>query len=108
VLPVNLLLVAADSVLVLLYPSTRQFTPGDFLVAARMMLTYAAKMLFLLAAAILPGIYALVVQLLFGDAIALTAGGIWIALAIEGAATVWLAAFLFRRLDPSLAEAAEE
>ena len=49
-LPINLLLTSGDSVLVLLYPSTRRFAPGDFLAGMRLTLSYVIKMLFVMLA----------------------------------------------------------
>ncbi len=43
-LPINLLLVTIDSVLVLLFPSIRVFTPGDIFVGVRIVLVNFAKM----------------------------------------------------------------
>ena len=75
VLPLNLLLVAADSVLVLLYPSTRHVAMGDFLAGVRMMLVYTIKYLFLLVAAIAPGVYLLGIHVALGDRLFVAAAG---------------------------------
>jgi hypothetical protein len=107
-LPLNLLLVSVDSVLVLLYPSTRHFTAGDPLVGARMTLVYLVKYTYLLLAAILPGAWVMLVQLVVGDSMGLMALGAWLAMMLEGALTIWLAGWLFARFDPSLEEAVEQ
>ncbi len=107
VLPLNLLLVSVDSVLVLLYPSTRHFTAGDPLVGARMTLVYLVKYVYLTLAAIAPGMWVLVVQLVIGESIGLMATGAWLLMMIEGALTIWLASWLFARFDPSLEDAVE-
>ncbi len=110
VLPLNLLLVSIDSVLVLLYPSTRHVTAGDPLAGARMMLVYMVKYLYLLLAAIVPGLWIVAVNLAMGDssdAIGVMAAGAWMAMFVEGALTVWLASWLFARFDPSLEDAVE-
>lgn len=106
-LPLNLLLVSVDSVLVLLYPSTRHFTAGDPLVGARMTLVYLVKYVYLTLAAIVPAAWVMVVQLVVGDSIGLMAAGAWLAMMVEGALTIWLASWLFARFDPSLEEAVE-
>jgi putative ABC exporter len=105
--PLNLLLVSSDSILVLLYPSTRQFVPGDFLTGMRLMLSYLAKVLFVGVAAAVAGLYVLVVYLLVGESPLPMALGGWVVLMLEGAVTVWCASLLFERLDPSL-DAADE
>ncbi len=107
-LPLNLLLVAVDSVLVLLFPSTRRFAPGDFLAFPRAMLTYGVKFLYILVAGIVPGLYLLAVYLILGDSPVAMAAGVWIALVAEGAATVWLASLLFDRFDLSVETANEQ
>ncbi|MEX2114090.1 MAG: putative ABC exporter domain-containing protein [Pirellulales bacterium] len=107
VLPLNLLLVSVDSVLVLMYPSTRHFTAGDPLVGARMALVFMVKYLYLALAAIVPGLWVVAVDLALGDAIGVMAAGAWVAMVVEGALTIWLASWLFARFDPSLEDAVE-
>jgi hypothetical protein len=107
VLPLNLLLVSVDSVLVLLYPSTRHFTTGDPLVGARMALVYLIKYVYLALAAIVPGMWIAVIDFAMGEAIGVMAVGAWFAMAIEGILTIWLASWLFARFDPSLEDAVE-
>jgi hypothetical protein len=106
-LPFNLLLVSADSVMVLVYPSTRQISAGDILVGARMMLVYVVKFVVLAAAVIAPAAYAFAVDMIVGPSLPLIVGGAVAILLLEGAAAVWLAAYLFGRFDPSLDSSGE-
>jgi len=101
-LPLDVLLVAADSVLVLLFPSTRQFTPGDMLAGMRMTFVYLAKIALLLVAAAGAALVAGAVYLLVGEVEILMGAAAWLTLMFEGAALVILAAWLFERFDPSL------
>jgi hypothetical protein len=101
-LPLDLLLVAADSVLVLLFPSTRQFTPGDMLAGMRMTFVQLAKIVLLLVAVAGAALVAGAVYLLVGDVEALLGAAAWLMLMAEGAALLVLAAWLFERFDPSL------
>jgi hypothetical protein len=105
--PLNLLLVSADAIMVLLFPSTRRFIPGDLLAGVRLMVTYMVKVLLIMLAAAIAGLYALVVYLLMGEAEIAMATAAWITLIIEGCVTVWCASLLFERFDPS-AESSEE
>jgi len=100
-LPVDLLLVASDGLLVILFPSIRRLNPGDLLAGMRMTLVNLAKMLFAVLAAGIGGLGALVPWLIWGDwrEAIVTAG--WIVLVGEGLACVWLAARLFERYDAS-------
>ena len=100
-IPLNLLLVSADGIMALLFPSTRRFVPGDLLVGVRMMLAYLAKFLLVLLAAAVAGLYALIVYLLIGEAPVAMAVAAWITLVIEGTVVVWCASLLFERYDPS-------
>jgi hypothetical protein len=100
-LPINVLTVAADSALVLLFPSIRRFTPGDVLVGVRMVLVNFAKVVFAAVAAGVAGLVFVAARLLILD-IPLAAFGLaWFVLIVEGLLTVWLAAYLFKWYDPS-------
>jgi len=99
--PLNLLLVAADSILVLMFPSTRRFVPGDFLLGMRLMFTYLAKILLVAVAAGVAGASTLVVYWFLGESRVAMATVGWVALVIEGAMTLMVASLLFERFDPS-------
>ncbi len=100
-LPINVLTVATDSSLVLLFPSIRRFTPGDVLVGVRMVLVNFAKVVFAALAASIAGLVFVAGRLLFHDAPLAAFGLAWLVLFVEGLATVWLAAYLFKHYDPS-------
>ncbi len=106
--PLNLLLVSCDSVVVLFFPSTRQITPGDLFAGVRLMLSYLAKVLFVMLCSGIAGLYVLAVYLSVGESPIAMAVGTWVVLMLEGAATVWGAALLFERLDPSLDRTTDE
>lgn len=99
-LPVNLLLVAADSILVLLFPAIRRLNPHDLLAGARVMLVNMAKVAFALVAA---GIALSGVMLagLATDSRAVMATAGCAVMTLEGLAAVWVAARLFARYDVS-------
>jgi hypothetical protein len=99
--PLNLLLIGSDSILVILFPTVRQFAPGDVLIGMRMMLVYAAKMLFLAAMAAIAGFYVFVVYALWGDSRPALAATAWLALVVEGILTVWFGGLMFAKFDPS-------
>jgi hypothetical protein len=100
-IPINVLTVAADSTLVLLFPSIRRFAPGDVLVGVRMVLVNFAKVVFAVLAASVAGVFFVITRLLISE-VPLAAFGIaWSVLFLEGLATVWLAAYLFKHYDPS-------
>ncbi len=101
IIPFNLLLSSFDSVLVLLFPSSRRLVPGDFLAGARFMLIYLVKFLFLLATGAAAGFFVFLTALVSGDSeIAMGLIG-WLVLAIEGAITIYMASLLLDRFDPS-------
>ncbi len=100
-LAINVLTVAIDSALVLLFPSIRRFMPGDLLVGVRMVIVNFVKVLFAAAAAGLAGLVFVAVKLLFRDLPALPFLASWIVLLGEGLLTVWVVALLFRQYDPS-------
>ena len=101
IIPFNLLLSSFDSVLVLLFPSSRRLVPGDFLGGARFMLIYLVKFLFLLATGAAAGFFVFLTALVSGDSeIAMGLIG-WLVLAIEGAVTIYMASLLLDRFDPS-------
>ena len=102
------MLVASDSVVVLMYPSTRRFVPGDFLVGVRMMFVYLAKSVFLGVGFGAAGLLAAAAYLLVGESPVILATLVWIVVVAEGAATVWLASLLFERFDPSLESTGEQ
>jgi hypothetical protein len=106
--PLNLLLVSADAIMVLLFPSTRRFVPGDFLVGIRLMLTYLAKVLLVMLAAAIAALSVLVVYLLAGEAQVAMAVAAWVSLIIEGGFVIWCASLLFDRFDPSSEAAGEQ
>jgi hypothetical protein len=100
-IPLNLLLVASDSVLVLLFPSVRRFVPGDVLVGMRVMLVSLAKMAFALVAAGLAALFVALVWLVAGESLPAMAAAGWLVLSLEGIATIWAASALFAHYDPS-------
>ena len=100
-MPLNLLLVSADSILVLLYPSTRQFVPGDFQLGMRLMFTYLAKILLVAVAAGVAGALVLIVYWILGESHVVMATAAWVTLMIEGALAMTAASLLFERFDPS-------
>jgi hypothetical protein len=100
-IPVNLLFVASDSVLVILYPSIRRVAPGDVLAGMRIMLVNLVKFLFAMAAAGVAALGALAAWLVWGDSLAAMGTGGSIVLFLEGIATVWVAGLLFEQFDPS-------
>ena len=99
--PLNLLVAATDSVMVLLFPSIRSVHPGDVLASAKVGLVMMVKFLSLFAGAALAGLPALVVYLLAGPRPLAMAISSWIVLVLEGAAVVLCASILFERFDPS-------
>lgn len=100
-LPINVLTVATDSALVLLFPSIRRFTPGDVLVGVRMVLVNFAKVVFALLAASVAGLVFVAARWMFRDVPLAAFGLAWLVLFLEGLATVWLASYLFKHYDPS-------
>ena len=100
-LPINVLTVAVDSALVLLFPSIRRFTPGDLLVGVRMVIVNFVKVLFAAVAAGLAGLVFVAVKLSFSDLPALPFVVSWLVLIGEGLLTVWVVALLFKHYDPS-------
>ncbi len=102
--PVNLLLVASDGALVVLFPSTAQMTTGDPMAGVRMMLVYLAKTLYCCAMAGIAALVVLVVYLAVGDVRIVLYGVGWLVATVEGLATVWLMGKLFESFDPSTGE----
>jgi hypothetical protein len=100
-LPINVLSVAFDSVLVVLFPSIRRFVPGDLLVGMRMVLVSLAKIVFTMVAVGLASLPVVVAGVLFGWAVVPLAAVGCLTLLVEGLATAGIAAFLFERFDPS-------
>jgi hypothetical protein len=98
-LPVNVLLLAIDGAMVILFPSTRRFAAGDLLLGLRMALTNLAKLLVGGVAAGLAALGALVAGWLSGESHLAMAAAACTVLWIEGAAMLGLAALLFAHLD---------
>jgi hypothetical protein len=107
-LPINVLSMAFDSVMVLLFPSIRQFVPGDPLVAARIMFASLAKIAFAMASVMFATLPLGVAWLLGSHALAIPIAAGYCMLLIEGLATIALAALLFDRFDASAHIADEE
>jgi Putative ABC exporter len=100
-LPINVLSLAFDGVMVLLFPSIRRFVPGDPLVGARIMFTSLAKIAFALASVMLAALPFGVAWLLGSRSLAVPIAAGYCMLMVEGLATVALAALLFDRFDAS-------
>ena len=100
-LPINVLSLAFDGVMVLLFPSIRRFVPGDPLVAMRVMLVSLAKVVFALAAVMFAAVPFGIARLLGSHSLAIPIAGGYCILMVEGLATVALAALLFDRFDAS-------
>jgi hypothetical protein len=99
--PMNLLLVGADSILVLLFPTIRRFAPGDMLLGARMMLVMMVKFVFLMVAAGVAGAIAFLAYTLAGEHLVAAGIAAWVVLLVEGIGTVAIASLMFARFDPS-------
>ena len=99
--PINLLMIASDGVLVILFPSVRRFASGDILVGMRLMLVNLAKAFFILASVGVASLGAFATQLIWGESLPVMAAVGGAVLLLEGCATVWLGAWLFDRYDPS-------
>lgn len=100
-LPINVLTVAFDSVLVLLFPSIRQLIPGDPLVGMWIMLVSLAKIVFVFGAAGVASVPVVAVWLVLGDSLPVLMVTGYAMLLVEGLATVWLAVMLFAHFDVS-------
>jgi hypothetical protein len=99
--PLNLLTVATDSVLVLMFPSIRRFVPGDVLVGVRIMLVNFAKVVLAILAALVAGLALLAGRLLLPEVPLAGFIAAWLVLVLEGLAAVGLAGWLFSRYDVS-------
>lgn len=97
----NVVMVAFDGVLVVLFPSIRRFVPGDLLVGVRIMLVSIVKILFVLAAAVLAVLPVIPAAYLFPESLAALVATACAVLFLEGLVTAWIAAFLYARFDPS-------
>ncbi len=101
----NLLLVASDGALVVLFPSTARIASGDPMAGVRMMLVYLVKMLYFGLMAGIAALAVLVVYLAAGDVRALLFATAWTIAMLEGLATVWVMGKLFDGFDPSAIDA---
>jgi hypothetical protein len=100
-IPTNLLFIAFDSVLVILFPSVRRVAPGDLLVGVRIVLVNFVKVLFAFVAAAVASLGVLAAWLVWGESLfAMALCGCFVLL-LEGIATVWVAGLLFDHFDPS-------
>src|SRR5690606_8677798 len=99
-LPINILLVGCDSALVLLFPTIRQFSPGDLLVGVRLALVNLAKFLFL---GVTGGLALLVYLLLrwLAEVPEGALGAAWVGLPVESLGSVWITSLLSVSFDPS-------
>ncbi len=99
--PVNVLFVAIDSALVIVFPSARRFMPGDLLAGIRLMLVNFVKFATAIVAVGIAGAVVAALYFLFRGLpiVAYLAG--WCVLCIEGLFTVLVAAWLFQHYDPS-------
>jgi len=100
-IPLNLLLIGGDSILVLLFPSTRVFVPSDPFAGLRLLVVSIVKMAMVLVAAGVTAAVALIAQLLVTDAPAVLIGIAAGVLLVEGLLAAWVATVLFERFDPS-------
>lgn len=97
----NLLSIAFDSVLVLLFPSMRQFLPGDPFAGIRLMLANLARMLFAGVTVSIAAAVVLLARLVVGPVPAVLVSLGCVVVAVEALATIWVAAALFERFDAS-------
>ncbi|REK09014.1 MAG: hypothetical protein DWQ37_19325 [Planctomycetota bacterium] len=98
-LPLNLLSIAFDSALVLLFPAVRHLATGDPFAGVRVMLANLARVIFTGITLGFAGLFVVLTRLLVTDSlVVLTLVGAWL-VAAEALATIWVAGFLFDRFD---------
>lgn len=100
-LPINLLTIACDSALVLVFPSIRRFAPGDLLVGVRVALVNFAKVILAILAGAIAGAVLVGGRLLLPELPALYISAAWLVLVLEGLLTLGIVVLLFRHYDPS-------
>jgi hypothetical protein len=100
-LPINLLTIACDSALVLVFPSIRRFAPGDLLVGVRVALVNFAKVMLALLAGAIAGTVLVGGRLLLPDLPAAYITAAWLVLVLEGLVTLSIVVLLFKHYDPS-------
>jgi hypothetical protein len=102
-IPFNTLLFGAENLIFLLFPSRpAAVSPGDFQVMGRKFVFMIAKMLILVACAIIAMIPTVIVWQLTGKNLAATIVVAWMLLAGETAGLIPLIAYAYRRFDPSI------
>ena len=100
-LPFNVVLMGVENVLFLLYPARGAAAPGEFSAVGRQVVLFVVKLLAVaLACGVAAGAAAAVLALTRSRPAAFTAG--FVVLALEAAAVVPVAAWAFRRFDPSM------
>lgn len=100
-LPINLLTIACDSALVLVFPSIRRFAPGDLLVGVRVALVNFAKVILAILAGVIAGAVLLGGRLLLPEMPAAYITAAWLVLVLEGLVTLGIVVLLFKHYDPS-------
>jgi len=99
--PINLLTIACDSALVLVFPAVRRFAPGDLLVGVRVALVNFAKVILAILAGAIAGAVLVGGRLLLPELPALYISAAWLVLVLEALATLWIVVLLFKHYDPS-------
>ncbi len=99
--PINLLTIACDSALVLVFPAVRRFAPGDLLVGVRVALVNFAKVMLAILAGAIAGAVLVGGRLLLPDLPAVYITAAWLVLVLEGLMTLWIVVLLFKHYDPS-------